>query len=122
MFFVLDDDQERLEWFKSVLGPETDTASSVGDAIPKLRANNYELAFLDHDLADSVNPDATGYQLAEVMNRENLQISTPIIIHSMNPVGADNIRRSLSRNHKNVVVVPYSVLKLRLSQRQQKDL
>lgn len=121
MFFVLDDDAERLEWFQSVLG-DVDAASTVDEAILKLRANAYDLIFLDHDLADSTTPDATGHQLADVMNRENLQTSTPIIIHSMNPVGAENIRKSLSRTHSNITVVPYSLLQLRLSQRNKKVL
>jgi CheY-like chemotaxis protein len=119
MIFVLDDDIKRIEWFQEIFPNQLEYARSVAEALPKLRSNPYDIVFLDHDLAVGSSPAVDGIALADTLAKEGIQTSTPIIVHSMNPIGADNIRRALSRTH-NVTIVPYSVLKIRLEERRQK--
>ena len=117
MFFILEDDPERIEWFKSVLGEDQIyTTRDVNDAVAQLKSNVYDIIFMDHDLM-ATGKNASGHGLADILNQEKIATNTPIIIHSMNPVGAENIRRALMNTHSNVTVVPYSVLKARLEQR-----
>jgi hypothetical protein len=57
----------------------------------KLKEKKWDVLFLDHDV-DSVK--YTGYDVAKFIVREGIEIPQ-IFIHSMNPVGAENIKNIL---------------------------
>ena len=116
--FILEDTTERIESFKSRLSKHdltifTDNATEAQEAI---KNNNYDIILLDHDLGskhgmDSVEQD-TGYQFALIMVNNNLQKDATIIIHSMNPTGANHILNLLRLHDYNVQWIPFSMLKL----------
>lgn len=93
--FILEDNKWRLVWFKQhFVGHHLDIASHV-DAGEKYICNNkYDIIFLDHDLDDEVYVDSnhfnTGYQLAKII-LDSINKDTPVIVHSMNFPGAQNI-------------------------------
>ena len=99
---LLEDNDERIQQFKDWI-PSLDIAITAEEAINLLKANKYDLIFLDHDLGGKVFVDSsefnTGYTVARYM-RENLILSGMVIVHSHNVVGAANIK----------AVLPHAVL------------
>ena len=94
---VLEDNTERLKWFKDTFfNYELSiamTAETAGYAIMK---NEFDLIFIDHDLADETS---TGLDFAKVLAEEieagRVSNDPSIYIHSMNPIGAKNIKSVL---------------------------
>jgi hypothetical protein len=71
--------------------------------------------FLDHDLDREIYVDSfkenTGYRLSEWIHK-NERVYNKIIIHSLNPVGVDNMFYMLTRkpSAKDVRKIPFSDL------------
>ncbi len=84
---------------RELVGHTIDHADNVLDGIDLVADNKYDLLFLDHDLGgeemvDSSNEN-TGYQLARFIASSTQNKTTMCIIHSCNPVGADNIASAM---------------------------
>ena len=62
------------------------------DCINILMGANVEVISLDHDLGD----DKTGYDVVKFMAEENIWPSV-VNVHSMNPVGRDNMLSVINR-------------------------
>jgi len=108
--FILEDSKNRMIKFKrELIGHNIDHAQTVQEGTSFVFDNKYDLIFLDHDLeggemVDSFNEN-TGYRLAEFISfTQNKE--TPCVIHSLNRVGAENIRRVLPH----ALIVPFSSL------------
>lgn len=76
-------------------------ADNTDDAISIIRIAleygiNIEVIDLDHDAGDYAKYGGDYIKILDWMERK--QISVPIRIHSMNPVGAENMRRIIQRN------------------------
>ena len=118
---VLEDNKCRLEWFKETVS-KCDlylamTAEKAADAIMKWE---FDLIFLDHDLGDfdskgnklgEVNTNKrTGLDFAKLLAEEirvgRITNDPSIYIHSLNPVGAKNIKSVL----KDAIILPFSEL------------
>ena len=118
-FFILEDREERIKIFMELLERRFGENYKIytSDNVEKAKeifANNYpfDTIFLDHDLDGRVYVDSkeknTGYSFACWME-ENYRKSInkqQIIIHSMNTVGADNIRNIL----QNAEIIPFNIL------------
>jgi len=105
--FVLDDDIDRIKAFQNYFGDEVvDYSNNSREAAEKLRNNEYDQIFLDHDLGVFDN----GSLLSITMAEEKLCVDVPIVIHSMNVVGAINMEEILKNTHNNVVRVNFSLL------------
>lgn len=107
---VLEDDENRIAKFRrELVGHNVDVSTTSADAIARLQANHYELAFFDHDLggttmAPSDGEDDTGYKVAKYLYKSDIsQCPKHIIVHSLNMHGAENIRGLL--NH--AVCIPF---------------
>jgi CheY-like chemotaxis protein len=97
--FILEDMDERIDAYRKKFPTDTLTvARTAKEAIEILEKNlNFDLICLDHDLGlrafvDS-NDENTGYQVAKFLSMK--YVSCPIIIHSLNPVGAKNMQMCL---------------------------
>ena len=105
---VLEDNTERLKWFKDTFfNYELSiamTAETAGYAIMK---NEFDLIFIDHDLADETS---TGLDFAKVLAEEieagKVSNNLSIYIHSLNPVGARNIKSVL----EDATIIPFTEL------------
>lgn len=105
---ILEDSTARIETFKKKLkGHDVyyfDNVKQATQAIELLGPFDYY--FIDHDLDDKVYVDSeeenTGYQLAKYMVENNVSYEQ-VIVHSMNSVGAENIKNVL----EDAVVVPF---------------
>lgn len=103
---ILEDSEERMNWFRKKLDGEIDHATKPDKAIEFLQSNEYDLILLDHDLEVyhydyDVNCDkTTGLCVAKWLgeNPTNNE-SAQIIIHSMNNNGAQRMFHALKREH-----------------------
>jgi len=118
---VLEDNQDRIDWFENQLlkGQQTHFYRNAKEALNVVRADNqWDLIMLDHDLVkehykdvpDEVFDDEqryqkwqdghwreakTGYNFAESLCQMPWIDSVFVIIHSMNNVGNDAMKRIL---------------------------
>lgn len=107
ILFLDDDDARHRTFDNSIakLGINADIAhvSNADQAIKALKRNKYDLVFLDHDLGGEIYVDVnhrnTGSEVARVIYNNNLQPSAIIIIHSLNPVGAINMQKTIGRGY-----------------------
>lgn len=118
-FFILEDNSERMtifnDIFKNRFGKNYKIYSSDNvERAKAIFADHYpfDTIFLDHDLDNRVYVSSkeknTGYSFAswiEENYRESIK-NKQIIIHSMNSVGANNIKSILP----NSTIVPFNVL------------
>lgn len=95
---ILEDSKYRNDLFKHVYGGKCfiHMFENAWDAIKALQAFEYDIIFLDHDLGgyemieeDEVN--GTGYDAAKAIN-ETENRGVPVIIHSLNPYGAEKMQ------------------------------
>jgi hypothetical protein len=105
--FILEDDQNRLDFFYRWFENEEIFASDNVEYAKTLylKERPFDLVFLDHDLGGRVYVSSeepnTGYQFAKfLVEQENSSI---IIIHSWNPEGAKNMRNVLPKAY----VIPF---------------
>lgn len=104
---VLEDDPNRIEIFKKHLSKHdtayTDTAQG---AIDLLKANEYDVIFLDHDLGGQTYVDAkntnTGSEVVRFLVEQDVNgigcnIHATYIIHTMNPDAGKHMRYDLHR-------------------------
>ena len=119
--FVLEDDPDRLAWFKEAYADaELHTTKHLDEARKLLAHNNYDTVYLDHDLGDfdttltgyteHTRSLETGYHLAVwLADRPTVQKNATVIIHSMNPGGAERMWAALMSS-RDVAVIPYVLL------------
>ena len=85
---ILEDDDKRIqmfeEWLVGINNIEIYRTSDL--AIKALKKNKYDIIFLDHDLAG----DDTGFEAAKIIPKTDNR-STTVIIHSLNPAGAQRM-------------------------------
>jgi len=109
---ILEDDINRIELFKSKLSMhELTFCTRAMEAVNLVTNVKYDLMFLDHDLEGKPYEDSdyenTGYQVAKMIPA-TLNKDTRIIIHSMNPVGAENMKCIIGSSAERI---PFSWLK-----------
>jgi len=113
---VLEDDPERQKVFRKELSRNyqltiVDTVELAKSLVEEAEKNQdqFYVIFIDHDLGGEVFVDSkeenTGYQFA-LWLAEN-EIEAHFITHSLNPVGARNIRAVLPK----CAYVPFTLLK-----------
>jgi len=118
--FILEDDPNRMKLFNRTLHTHTIYhADNVKDAIKILESTDgISVLLVDHDLDHKVfvnsNESNTGYQLAKWIKTSGKNYMQ-IIIHSMNVVGANNIKNELSNCTEDLQVIPFHLLIPRLA-------
>lgn len=112
----LDDDLNRWEAVKPLFSNIGITATHVetaDQAINALKNNSYDFIYLDHDLGGQIyvqSGKGTGYEVAEWIANNIPSTRSMIIVHTLNPVGGDNIQRVLPSAYR----VPFSEVVKRL--------
>ncbi|NUN93380.1 MAG: response regulator [Verrucomicrobiae bacterium] len=101
---IVEDSETRLAFFRRQCdGHELAVADTAQGAIELLGKTEFDLVFLDHDLAE---PIGTGRDVALHL-RTSGRLKTPVIIHSMNLGAAEAMVRLLSRARAH----PFALLK-----------
>ena len=112
--FILEDDAERIKSFKKIKGINNelfiyDNINEVKRAY--LEKGPFDFYYFDHDLDNRTfvpsNEPNTGYQVAKwIVENDKTILSKPVIIHSMNYEGAQNIKSVIP----NASYVPFHIL------------
>ncbi len=111
---ILEDSIERIKLFnrKLINKANINTFDNVKkcEIFIKENSSKIDMIFLDHDLDDKVYVDSndpnTGYSMAKIIKKIYGEEYPEIIIHSLNPAGADNIQSILPRSRK----IPFTIL------------
>lgn len=118
----LDDNPFRHREMKK-LDATVDHVYNANEALKSLQQNSYDLIMLDHDLNEdpehiTINP--SGEYVAVQMGRHMKQhIETPVVIHSLNPAGAKNMRDILEdHGYMFVHTIPFAWNKIRMREGQ----
>jgi CheY-like chemotaxis protein len=114
MIFVLEDDPERLDWFKSQWTDVVHTDSPIEGMKLLSELSDLEGIYLDHDLGGAPyvrGADGDGIDLARAMAAQKLHANTPIIIHSLNYAGARQMEYALQVTHTDIHRIPFHQLR-----------
>jgi hypothetical protein len=117
--FILEDSPERIEYFKKQFSNHNVIIfSKISESMEEigylLRKRNFDIFFLDHDLQDHltrIGIEKNGNTLAKYLVENNLQKQAIFYIHSMNPIGANDICRTLNDAGYEVQWIPFHLLK-----------
>lgn len=112
--FVLEDDPERVKWFKMTFGScNIVCTKDIKTACDELRTKDYDLIFLDRDLG--YPRGQSGEDVAWTMKEEELVKDGKVVIHTVNPHGQKAMRRYLDKYHNNIYVIPFpQLIKMKL--------
>ena len=107
---ILEDDAERSKLFRrNFINAKLTFVKTVKRAIEELTNEKWDLLFLDHDLNGHVfvksgGTEETGYDVAKFLS-ENLQyMPKKIFIHTLNPVGRENIKSLLPMAEESIFI------------------
>lgn len=113
--FILEDDPARVAAFRVALaGTMLSTSDNVEESKLILEeVKDFDALFLDHDLGGEIYVDSqesnTGYQLAKWIAESGMHYPQ-IFIHSMNAVGASNMKIALADSADEVFQYPFPLL------------
>lgn len=96
---IIDDDFVRVDVISRYLGATTHVHKTL---VPR-RFTGFDVVSFDHDLG----PEGDAYDAIRIIDPKNFPRDTIYIVHSMNPVGANNIRGLLEGYGLKVRVIPF---------------
>lgn len=110
---ILEDDKNRVSQFRSMFVNHDIRVTEYAEVAKRLLdIYKYDFIFLDHDLGGEQMVDSshenTGYQVAKMIDRTE-NITTPIIIHSWNSVGAQNMYDVLNNGKRQVAMIKFGM-------------
>jgi len=96
---VLEDNEGRRRYFKrGLIGHVSAIVETAQDAIEALKAEAWDVAFLDHDLyqrAYDPSGPGTGYEVAEWLSRNRDRMPGRVYVHSYNERGRARMLEAL---------------------------
>lgn len=99
---IVEDSQERIDAFRQILKGEIVVTGSANAAIDLLSRGGFDVLFLDYDLGERKDTGGKVARWLEVHPQPGLRI----IIHSLNPVGAERMARILPKAERRPFVFP----------------
>lgn len=111
--FVLDDDINRIKKIQNWFGDSISFAHDPEEAWNVLLSESgWDIIMLDHDLGGPYTrgPKGDGIDLARTLVESDFQCDCPIIIHSLNQSGAENIYYCLTKKFNRVFILPFTML------------
>ena len=107
--FILEDSPIRVvNFMQDFLQEDLTISNNAEEAIKNLTTTKYDYIFLDHDLGGDImvcsSEKNTGANVAKHVHVSN--IDTPVVIHSWNPTGCENMKSILeSKEHKGQIII-----------------
>ncbi len=96
---ILEDSIERIKYFRIKFKDDILLITkSTKQAISWLNGIEFDAIYLDHDLGDEVfqkSEEGTGYEVAVWMEQNPSKQPPKIVLHSMNWVGVNNMKKAL---------------------------
>lgn len=116
----LDDDDNRHRAFNRWLTPghEVVYVHTAAEAIQAFSSQNFDIAFLDHDLGGEImvtRVENTGYEVTLWLEAHDMLCPPTVVLHSMNPAGRLRQQQAL-RGLKHVTTHALSFSSLLTSQ------
>lgn len=110
---ILEDNPERMKQFKrALIGKIIYHAKTPREAIAFLRSNQIDVAFLDHDLGGTGEPETpgedTGWWVARWLKNHPQFMPNQVIIHSLNHAASKLMKAALP----NAEIVPFAWTKI----------
>lgn len=108
--FILEDDENRIDFFTRNLNTKVECiaiAKNIYEGIKILSEDTFDILFLDHDLGEPEIPENTGSGLAKFIVNNKIKCNE-IFIHSMSPVGAQNIKNILDNGNYESSIIPFT--------------
>ncbi len=111
---IVEDETEIIEQFKINLDEHNlyfaQTAPEANNVLFDFQESPFDYIFLDHDLdINNTGKNGEGIDVANIIIRlSDFYNDTTVVIHSMNPVGADNMFKVIDRVKMRVIKLPYS--------------
>lgn len=99
ILFLEDDENRIAKARQGFVGHELHLAWTAESAIRLLAKVTFDLVSLDHDLGGTQmgpSDENSGYAVAKFIAEMPRQQRPPVIVHSFNPVGADNMIKCLT--------------------------
>lgn len=111
--FILENNITKVSRFLSLFsGNKIDICMDAQNAINALYNTQYDIMFLNHDLGDKVMIDSfkdnNGYTVAKELHN-TLNVYTPVIIHSYNILGSNNMFEEITKFNSNVEKIPFGL-------------
>lgn len=116
---ILEDDPRRIIFFEMFMNTHKLEYAVFNDAKPCMdyitkNKDEIKMIFLDHDLGGEIMVDSsvhnTGFTVARHIKETYQDVYPATIIHSHNPVGAENMRKVLTKAQ----AVPFYLLKTQM--------
>ena len=105
--FIFEDDEKRLEWFRSRFGSENLTVTkNIPEAIRLLQTGQFERIFLDFNVGSGSGHKDNGIDVAWAIKEQNLQPDIPITIHSDDNYGIRHMSRILRDRNVETIKFP----------------
>lgn len=114
-YLIVEDSSERLKLiakhFDNFIGKTFDVAFKASQAIYFLKENTYQCIFLDHDLEEEHYEKQNSYsgtsqEVCRFIVDNKIEIPK-IVIHSLNPVGRDNMMKILKEGNYDYLSKPF---------------
>lgn len=114
---ILEDNPNRIYQFHRIFKNQIlFIFDNVLEAINSCQDNIFDVMFLDHDLDNKIWVKSselnTGYSFVQTLITNNWQRNALIYIHSMNPIGANNMLNLLKDNGYDGIWIPFHQLSL----------
>ncbi len=112
---ILEDNKERISWFKEMFkNHELYITSDINTGFMKAFDTEYDCFFLDHDLEPDtflgIKEHRTGYDFVVDIVNHKIQQHAIFYIHSCNPVGANKMLNLLKDNNYTAEWIPFYLL------------
>lgn len=112
--FILEDSESRIEYFSKKFDNHDVTICTeiIPNVYDILKNKEFDMLFLDHDIQPpTLNIVPNGNTIAKYMVENKLQTHAIVYVHSMNPIGANNIVKTLDKAGYEVQWIPFHLLK-----------
>jgi CheY-like chemotaxis protein len=115
---ILEDNPIRADIFKKLFKSQTlFITDKVGIAIKACEEIVFDIMFLDHDLEGKIwmdsNKEQTGYTFCKILVQTDFQKKTLCYVHSLNPIGANNMVNLLHDYGRDAICLPFTLIKER---------
>jgi hypothetical protein len=111
--FILEDSKERIDYFKKQFDNHNLTiCMEINDEVYNtLDEKRFDILFLDHDLENYIfGHKDDGTTIAKYLTTRKLQSHAIIYVHSMNPIGANNMVKILNDAGYEAQWIPFHLL------------
>ena len=110
ILFLDDDENRHTHAMRELIGHDVHHVRTVGEAVARLKANDYDLAMLDHDLGGThyaPSNEVSGYAVALAIESGEVRRPARVVVHSFNAAGATRMVAAINQAGVPVAWAPF---------------